>query len=113
VNEITYELNRMVTTSPTSDELSQAKRFLVGIEAISLQSRGAVAGALAGLWVKGLPPEEIGIYGKKVAATTVEDVDAAAKKYFPASRAAIVAVGEGSVVREALAPFGMPIQSAP
>lgn len=113
VNEITYELNRLVTTSPTSDELSQAKRFLVGIEAISMQRRAAVAGALAGLWVKGLPPEEIGIYGKKIAATTVEDVDAAAKKYFPASRAAIVAVGESGVVREALAPFGMPIQPAP
>jgi predicted Zn-dependent peptidase len=63
--------------------------------------------------VKILPPEEIGIYGKKVAATTSDDVDAAAKKYFPASRAAIVAVGEGKVVRDALAPFGIPIQPAP
>jgi zinc protease len=113
VNEIIYELNRLATTSPTPEELSQAKRFLVGIQAISLQSRGSVAGALAGLWVRGLPPEEIGIYGKKVAATTAEEVDAAAKKYFPASRAAIVAVGEASVVREALAPFGMQIQTAP
>jgi zinc protease len=113
VNEITYELNRLVTTSPTPDELSQAKRFLVGIQAISLQSRASVARALAALWVKSLPPEEIGIYGKKVAATTADDVDSAAKKYFPASRAAIVAVGEASVVREALAPFGMPIQTAP
>jgi hypothetical protein len=40
-------------------------------------------------------------------------VDTAAKKYFPAARAAIVAVGEASVVREALAPFGLPIQPAP
>jgi len=75
--------------------------------------RSSVARALADLWVKNLPPEEIGIYGKKVAATTSDDVDAAAKKYFPASRAAIVAVGEGKVVRDALAPFGIPIQPAP
>jgi hypothetical protein len=40
-------------------------------------------------------------------------VDAAAKKYFPASHAAIIAVGEGKVVREALAPFGIQIQPAP
>jgi zinc protease len=112
-NEMSYELNRMVTTSPTAEELTQAKRFLVGFEAIRLQIRSAVAGALADLWVKNLPPEEIGIYGKKIAATTSDDVDAAAKKYFPASRAAVVAVGEGKVVREALAPFGMPIQPAP
>jgi zinc protease len=112
-NEMTYEMNRMVTTSPTADELNQAKRFLVGIQAIRSQSRASVAGQLADLWVKNLPPEEIGIYGKKIAATTPDDVDAAAKKYFPASRAAIIAVGEGKVVREALAPFGIQIQPAP
>ena len=112
-NEMTYEMNRMVTTSPTPDELNQAKRFLVGIQAIRSQSRASVAGQLADLWVRNLPPEEIGIYGKKVAATTSDDVDAAAKKYFPASRAAIIAVGEGKVVREALAPFGIQIRPAP
>lgn len=112
-NEMTYEMNRMVTTSPTADELNQAKRFLVGIQAIRSQSRASVAGQLADLWVKNLPPEEIGIYGKKIAATTPDDVDAAAKKYFPASHAAIIAVGEGKVVREALAPFGIQIQPAP
>jgi predicted Zn-dependent peptidase len=112
-NEISYELNRMVTTSPAPEELTQAKRFLVGIEAIRLQMRSSVAGALADLWVQNLPPEEMGIYGKKIAATTSDDVDAAAKKYFPVSRAAVVAVGEGKVVREALAPFGIPIQPVP
>jgi zinc protease len=112
-NEMTYEMNRMVTTSPAPDELNQAKRFLVGIQAIRSQSRASVAGQLADLWVKNLPPEEIGIYGKKIAATTSDDVDAAAKKYFLASHAAIIAVGEGKVVREALAPFGIQIQPAP
>jgi predicted Zn-dependent peptidase len=48
-NEITHELNRLVTTAPTADELTQAKRFLVGFEGIQLQSRGAVAGELARL----------------------------------------------------------------
>ena len=61
----------------------------------------------------GATPEEIGIYGKKIAATTPDDVDAAAKKYLPASHAAIIAVGEGKVVREALAPFGIQVQPAP
>ncbi|HEY2472864.1 MAG TPA: pitrilysin family protein [Terracidiphilus sp.] len=113
LNEIIYELNRMVTTSPTKDELQQAERFLVGIEAIRLQSRGAVAGELANLWLKGLPPEEIGVYGRKVAAITADDVDAAARKYFPAARTTIVAVGQEKVIRDALTPFGIPIQTAP
>jgi predicted Zn-dependent peptidase len=37
LNEILYEMNRMATTSPTDEELSRAKRFLLGIEAILLQ----------------------------------------------------------------------------
>jgi zinc protease len=110
-NEITYELNRMATTSPTEEELAKAKRFLVGIEAIRLQARASVALQLVNLWGNDLPPGEIGIYGQKVANTTAIEVDAAAKKYFPASRAAVVAVGEEQVVRDALAPFGLPVET--
>lgn len=111
LNEMFYELNRMVTTSPTEEELNTAKRFLVGIEAIQLQSRASVAGELARLWVNGLTPDAIGTYGKKVTATTAADVDTAAKKYFPAAKTAVVAVGEEKVVRDALAPFGLPLLS--
>jgi zinc protease len=113
LNEIFYEMNRLATTTPTDRELQQAKRYLVGIEAIQLQSRDAVAGELASLWTKNLPPEEIGAYGQKITATTAEQVDAAARKYFPASRATIVAVGEEKVIRDSLSTFGLPINPAP
>lgn len=110
LNEITYELNRMATTSVTEEELNRAKRFLLGIEAIELQSRGSVAGEIANLWLNGLPPDGIGTYGKKISATSAEQADAAAQKYFPASRMAIVAVGEEKVIRDALTPFGLPLE---
>ena len=113
LNEINYELNRMATTNPSDEELSKAKRFLVGTEAIQLQARAGVTFELAKLWVDGLPPEEIGIYGQKVSSMTRADVDAAAKKYFPAAQASIVAVGEEKVVREALGVFGIPIKPVP
>ncbi len=113
LNEINYELNRIATTAPTDEELSKAKRYLVGTEAIQLQSRTSVSSELAGLWVDDLPPEQIGIYGQKVANTSSAEVQAAAKKYFPAYRSAIVAVGEEKVVREAIAPFGLPIKTLP
>jgi len=112
-NEITYELNRMATTSPTEEELTKAKRFLIGIEAIRLQARASVAAELSRLWILGLPPEEIGEYGKKVGATTSADVDGAGRKYFPATRTAVVAVGEEKVIREALAPLGVSVETAP
>ncbi len=111
LNEIQYELNRLATTTPSEQELSKAKRYLVGNDAIQSQARTSLSAQLAGIWVDGLPPEEIGIYGQKVASTTSAEVDTAAKKYFPAGRTAIVAVGEENVIREALAPFGLPIKT--
>ncbi len=112
-NEITYEMNRLATTDPTDEELGKAKRFLLGIEAIQLQSRQALAGELANLWGNGLTPDEIGNYGKKIEGVSTKDADAAARKYFPSSRMTIVAVGEEKVLRDSLAPFGLPIQAAP
>jgi len=113
LNEMVYELNRLATTSPTGEELANAKRYLVGTEALRLQGRGSLANQLATLWIDGLAPEQISIYGQKVAATTEADVNAAARKYFPAYRAGIVAVGEEKVVREALAPLGIPVRTLP
>jgi predicted Zn-dependent peptidase len=109
-NEITYELNRLATTSPTEDELNKSKRFLLGIEALTLQSRSGVVFELASLWINGLPPDGIATFGKKVNATTSADVDAVAKKYFPGSRMTVIAVGEEKVVRDALAPFGLALE---
>src|SRR5258708_23569146 len=106
-------MNVMGTISPTENELQQDKRDLVGSEAIFLQSNDEVAGELADLWMRGLPPEEIGNYGRKVAAITADEVNAAAKKYFPAAHFSVVAVGEEKVIREALAPFGLPMGPAP
>jgi len=111
LNEIIYELNRLATTAPTAEELSKAKRYLVGSEAIQLQSRTSLSAQLAGLWVDGLPPEQIGIYGQKVTNTTSPEVVAAARKYFPAYRQAIVAVGEEKVVRDAMEPLGIPVKT--
>lgn len=111
LNEIEYELNRLATTTPSEEELSKAKRYLVGNDAIQLQARTSLSARLADIWVDGLPPEEIGTYGQKVANTTSTEVDAAAKRYFPASRTAIVAVGDEKVIREALAPLGIPIKT--
>ena len=112
LNEIEYELNRLATTSPTEEELSKAKHYLVGREALRMQDRASLAQRLATLWVDGLEPDQIGVFGRKVAETTVADVNAAARKYFTAYRTAIIAVGEEKVIRESVAPLGIPVRMA-
>ena len=110
-NEIIYELNRMATTSPTDEELTRAKRALLGIQAILLQLRGAVAGQLADNWMLGLPADQISIEGQRVQKVSAADVDAAAQKYFPAMRMTVVAVGEEKIIRQAFAPFGIRVET--
>jgi len=41
-----------------------------------------------------------------------EDVQAIGRKYFPAWRMTVVAVGEEKVIKEELAPFGLEFQKA-
>ncbi len=111
-NEIGYEMNRMATTAPEAEELESAKRFILGSMAIQLQSRVAVARTLASLWVDSLPPEELGRQSQKIENVKPEDVQAIGRKYFPAWRMTVVAVGEEQVIKEELAPFGREFQKA-
>jgi zinc protease len=111
-NEINYELNRMATTKPDELEVESAKRYLLGSTALRLQSRSAVARSLANLWIDSLPPEELGRQTEKIAAVKPEDVEAAGRKYYPAWRMTVVAVGEEKVIRDELAPFGLEFKKA-
>lgn len=111
-NEISYELNRMASTAPTGDELEHAKRFLVGSMALQSQSREAVARVLAKLWTESLPPEELWLQGEKVQHVSAGDVETVGRKYFPASRMTIVAVGDEKVVKDSLSPFGLEFKRA-
>jgi zinc protease len=106
-NEITYELNRMATTTPEDAEIEHARRYLLGSIAIRLQARSSVARSLANLWISSLPPAELGALTEKISKVTAADVQAAGRKYFPASRMTVVAVGDEKVIKEELAPFGV------
>jgi zinc protease len=112
-NEITYEMNRMATTAPGTEEVERAKRYALGLLALQLQARAGVARQLANLWIDSLPPEELALQGQKIEKVTPQDVQAAGRKYFPAWRMTVVAVGEEQVIKDELAPFGLEFQKAP
>ena len=112
-NEIEYELNRMATTIPDQAEVESAKRYVLGSTALELQSRESVSRTLARLWIDSLPPEELGNQSRQVEGVKPEDVQAAGRKFFPAWRSSIVAVGEEQVIKDQLAPFGLEFQKSP
>jgi len=106
-NEISYELNRVATTTVGDEELGQAKRYVAGSLALQLQSRSSVAHSLANNWWSGLPANTAWIEGESIESVKAKDVDEAGQKYFPLSRMTIVAVGDENVIKQQLAPFGL------
>lgn len=106
-------LDRMASTAPSSQQLFRAKRFLAGTRAIRYQRQAALAQKLASLWINGLPPDEIERESGKLQQITANQVEAAGSRYFPARRQTIVAVGDESVIRQQLAPLGIPLKTAP
>ena len=95
--EINKELQRMIDEPVGAAELGRAQRYLAGIYLYRNQLRGAVAGTLAGLWIDGRAPEELGQYTERVKAVTAADVQEVARRYFNPKDQSLIVVGDPSV----------------
>lgn len=113
LKETFYELKRIATEPPSSQELDQAKRYLIGNIALSLQSRVAVAAMLGKYWVDDEPATHLTEEMAALQKASVPEVAQAAAKYLAPDRMTVVAVGEKAVILEQLKPFGMQILPAP
>jgi predicted Zn-dependent peptidase len=103
--EFDRELQRMIDEPVAAAELLRAQRYLAGIYLYRNQLRGAVAGSLAGLWIDGRAPEELGQYTDRVKAVTAADVQDVARRYFDPKDQSIVVVGDPAVAAQ-LKPHG-------
>ena len=88
------ELERMRDTRVTDAELASARDFLVGVFPLRFETAGAVAGALAGLAVHGLPLDELIDYRARIEAVDVDAIARAAATHLHLDDAAIVMVGD-------------------
>jgi predicted Zn-dependent peptidase len=107
LTEIRYELGRMCSLPVEPAELEGAKRYLLGIQALALQSQQGLAGQLAALEAYGVGPDFLSRYRRDVARVTADDVLAAARRYLAPSALTCVLVGDaGAITRdvEALEP---------
>jgi zinc protease len=88
------ELRRMVDEPVSEAELAGARDFLVGVFPLRFETAGAVAGALTGLTVHGLPIDELVHYREHIEAVDVAAVSAAAREHLRVDDASIVLVGD-------------------
>lgn len=101
------ELERMRAEPVSDGELRAARDFLIGVFPLRFETPGAVAGALAGLAVHGLPIEELIDYRGHVEAVDRDAVHAAARDHLRIERAAIVLVGDVDAFGPALEAAGL------
>ena len=102
--EFMVELNKMVNEKVSEEDLQNVKNYMTGTFAYRLQNPQTIARFAINTQKYNLPADYYATYLKQVAAVTVEDVQAMAKKYIRPENALILIVGDKSVADKA-APF--------
>ena len=102
LTELLGELDRIREAPVTDAELRAARDYLVGVFPLRFETPGPVAGSLAGLFVHGLPDDELERYRPEIEAVTADDVLRVAREHIRPEAAAIVLVGDHDAFGEAL-----------
>ncbi|WP_420456343.1 M16 family metallopeptidase [Rubrivirga sp.] len=106
ISEILYEIDSLATTAPSAEELEGIQNYLAGTFVLQNSSPGGIASYLAFLDLHGLGRDYLESYVERVYAVTPEDVRRVTEQYLRGDDAAIVVVGDRSVVEDQLAEFG-------
>ena len=106
MTEFMKELKRLRDEPVPADEFENAKRAIVGSFALSLEQPSTLLNNIIQQKLYNLPADYWDTYPQKVSAVTVADVQRVAQKYLDAGHLQVVAVGDASKAREALAKYG-------
>jgi len=110
--EVLTEIDRMRAEKVGIEELSLATSYLEGVFPIRYESTAAIARALTGMVVYGLPSDYFDTYRDRVRAVSAPDVLRAAREFLRPEELQLVAVGDPAVVREPLDAMDLgPLQS--
>lgn len=106
VAEILSEMSRIRNAAVTNAELQQTKNIRNGTFVQSLEDPQTIANFALNTARYKLPADYYANYLKSVAAVSIADVQAMAKKYILPDNAYIIAVGDASEITEKLRKFG-------
>ncbi|MEX2512080.1 MAG: pitrilysin family protein [Cyclobacteriaceae bacterium] len=106
VHEMLYEIRYLEENGIDEAELETAKANLSGSFARSLESPTTIASFAINIARYNLPKDFYATYLKRLEALTVEEINAAARKYLKPENLYITIVGNGSEIKEGLKQFG-------
>ncbi len=102
VVELLKEIDRIAKEPVSEKELKNTKAKYVGNFVMALERPSTIARYALNIETEDLPKDFYKTYLEKINAITIEDVQAAAQKYFSTDNARIVVAGKGSEVLENL-----------
>jgi len=91
---IETELRRMGSEGPTTIELEQAKRFLIGNWAMRFETSSQIASNLIRIQLDGFEPDYLDRRNDLIEAVTLEDVRRVAKRLLGDPKLLVVVVGK-------------------
>jgi zinc protease len=106
MHELSSELQRIASEPVSAQELTNARRALIGRFALSLDSPQSLMSNLATQKIYRLPADYWDTYPQRVEAITPADIQRVAKKYYDRDRLQIVAVGDAKEVSKVLEKYG-------
>jgi zinc protease len=98
LKEFFYELNRIRTDLVSDKEISDAKSYLTGVFPIRLETQEGLTDQLVQIKMLNLPGDYLQHYRDRVQAVTVAEIQQVANKYVKPDEAAVIVVGDGSVL---------------
>jgi zinc protease len=100
--ETVYELGRVATVPISQPELDQARRYAIGVLALTTASQAGLASTLSQLAAGGLGVEWLREHPQQLAGVTVDDALAAASRWLAPNRMTSVFVGDVAQVEAPL-----------
>ena len=104
--EIWYELGRMATLPVKPQELEDVRQYAVGTLALSIATQAGLASTLSALIGVGLGLDWLRSHPRQLAAVTLDEVSAAARRYLAPAGMVTVVLGEAAGIEAALGALG-------
>jgi zinc protease len=100
--ETWYELGRIATVLPEEKELEQARQYALGTLQLGMSTQAGLAGLASTYAGYGLRLSYLAEHSARLAATTLEEVSAAAARYLAPARGVTVILGDAQRVEAPL-----------
>ena len=105
LKEFFYELDRIRNEVVSEKEIRDAKSYLTGVFPIRLETQEGLTDQLVQIKMLNLPDDYLQHYRDRVQAVTAAEIQRVANKYVMPDEAAVIVVGDGSLVLDQIKPY--------